>query len=133
MTDRRLFARTSIEVDGQVQWATKRRIGVGVKSHSTDVTTLDLSVDGAKVLLSKGVILPVGASVRLVFGSESSPARVRRVLSTTDSRKILCLNLEQPSRDFMKVIEQWLAVNAGGQKFIESYWTGEPDGENEAA
>lgn len=127
MGERRLFERTPVEVDGQLHWATRKLIGKGVKSHVVDVTTLDLSVDGAKVLVPKGTQLPAGASVRLVFESSSSPARVLEVVQAREGMQILRLNLERPDREFMKVIEQWLAINAGGRKFVESYWTGEID------
>lgn len=120
--ERRIFARTPVEVDGSLHWATKRLIGAGTKPHEAEITTLDLSVDGAKVLLDKRHNLPPGASVRLMFGSESSPARVLEVIEARDGNQILRLNLERPDRSFMEVIEQWLDTNAGGKKFAESFW-----------
>jgi len=125
VAERRIVARTSVEVDGKILWATRRLIGAGTKAHEADITTLDLSVDGAKVLLDKKHALPPGASVRIVFGSESSPARVLEVIEARDHNQILRLNLELPDRPFMAVIEQWLASNAGGKKFAESYWLAE--------
>ena len=126
MAERRIVARTPVEVDGKILWATKRLIGAGTKAHEADITTLDLSVDGAKVLLDKKHNLPPGASVRLVFGNESSPARVLDVIKARGNNQILRLNLELPDRPFMEVIEQWLASNAGGRKFGESYWLADP-------
>lgn len=133
MAERRIVARTPVEVDGKIHWATKRLIGAGTKAHDADITTLDLSVDGAKVLVDKKHSLPPGASVRLVFGNESSPARVLEVIEARGDNQILRLNLELPDRPFMEVIEQWLASNAGGRKFAESYWLPDPTSDEDAS
>jgi len=121
--ERRLFARTDVEVQGTLVWQTKRRIG-GAKTHKVPIQTIDLSVEGAKVLVHKSVDLPVGASVRLVFDEESSPARVRQMLLHEQDVevKMLRLQLEDPSDRFMQVIEQWLDAGAGGRKFVETNW-----------
>ena len=132
MAERRIVARTPVEVDGKILWATKRLIGAGTKARDADITTLDLSVDGAKILLDKKHSFPPGASVRLVLGNESSPARVLEVIEARDDNQILRLNLELPDRPFMEVIERWLASNAGGRKFTESYWLPDPTSDEDA-
>ena len=124
--ERRIFARTDVEVQGHLRWQVKRRIG-GIKTHTVAMQTIDLSVEGAKVLVDHKVDLPVGASVRIMFHDESSPARVRAVVTSDDdnSTKMLRLQLEQPPKEFMAVIEQWLDASKGGRKFQESSWLGE--------
>ncbi len=124
--ERRIFARTDVEVQGEIFWQTKRRVG-GIKSHSAPMQTIDLSVDGAKVLVHKSITLPQGASVRVVFHDQSSPARVRQVLSNEEDKdtKMLRLQLEEPPAEFMRIIDQWLDANKGGRKFQESSWFGD--------
>jgi len=121
--ERRLFARTDVEVEGTLVWQTKRRVG-GPKTHDVPMQTVDLSVEGAKVLVHKSVNLPVGASVRVMFQGQSSPARVRQVLVNDDDPdvKMLRLQLESPNESFMEVIEQWLDDNKGGRKFATASW-----------
>jgi len=121
--ERRLFARTDVEVQGELMWQTKRRVG-GTKSHTVPMQTIDLSVNGAKVLVHHSVNLPVGASVRVILHSESSPARVHQVLLNDHDRetKMLRLELERPPESFMRLIDQWLDANKGGRKFVEASW-----------
>ncbi len=124
--ERRIFARTDVEVQGEIHWQTKRRVG-GIKNHMAPTQTIDLSVDGAKVLIHHTVNLPVGASVRLVFHDQSSPARIRQVLSNDEDpgTKMLRLQLEEPPVGFMRIIDQWLDANKGGRKFQETSWFGD--------
>lgn len=122
--ERRIFARTDVELQGTLQWAVKRRIG-GVKQHQVNMMTVDLSVEGAKLLVARSVDLPVGASCRIVFADQSSPARVRTVLSNDSDKKMLSVQLEDPPFEFMRVIEQWLDARAGGRKFEQRGWIGD--------
>lgn len=121
--ERRLFARTDVEVQGTLVWATKRMIG-GVKTHEIPMSTIDLSVSGAKLLVNSKVDLPVGASCRIMFADQSSPARVQSVASDGKKTKMLSLELEHPPSGFMRVIEQWLDATAGGRAFDEPEWLG---------
>ena len=121
--ERRVFARTDVEVQGHLRWQMKRRIGA-MKTHTVPMQTIDLSVHGAKVLADRKVDLPVGASVRIMFHDESSPARVRAIVTNDDdpSAQMLRLQLENPPEDFRRVIEQWLEARKGGREFQESSW-----------
>ncbi len=121
--ERRLFARTDVEVQGELFWQSKRIIG-GIKNNTVPMQTIDMSVNGAKVLVHKSVDLPLGASLRIVFHGESSPARVREVLFNEEDRstKMLRLELEVPPEAFMIIIEQWLDAGNSGRKFVEESW-----------
>lgn len=121
--ERRLFARTDVEVFGELQWQLKRRVGPA-KTRTAPIQTVDLSVDGARVLVHRTVSLPIGASVRIVFDEHSSPARVRQVLKNEEDRdnQMLRLQLENPPDGFMRIIDQWLDANKGGRKFKERNW-----------
>jgi hypothetical protein len=124
--ERRIFARTDVEIQGYLQWQVKRRIG-GIKTQKVPMQTIDLSVDGAKVLVDAKVRLPVGASLLVMFRDHSSPARVRQVLTDENdpATKMLRLQLEQPPTEFMRIIDQWLDASKGGRKFVETSWFGE--------
>jgi hypothetical protein len=87
--------------------------------------TIDLSVDGAKLLLEKKHHLPPGASVRIEFRGESSPARVLESVKIDADTRLLRLTLEHPPQSFMRVIDYWLKLDAGGRKFVEGTWLGE--------
>ena len=119
--ERRLFARTDVEIQGTLRWAVKRRIG-GIKQHDVPMMTIDLSVNGAKILVAEAIDLPVGASCRIMFSDESSPARVRKVTTNGSDHKMLSMELEEPPIGFMRVIDQWLDASAGGRKFEETSW-----------
>ena len=100
------------------------RIGNGVKSHEVKITTIDLSVDGLKVRVHREVALPAGSSCRVCFEGQSSPARVLQA-GHEDGSQVLRLHFEHPPREFMQVIDGWLAVEAGGRKFVETTWLGD--------
>lgn len=122
--ERRLVRRTDVEVQGTLEWATKRRIG-GVKQHRAQVTTVDLSVGGAKVIAEPGVKLPVGASCRLEFEGESSPARILGVQRNDARQQLFSMRLEHPPSAFMRVIDQWISGRENGWKFDDTGWSGQ--------
>lgn len=121
--ERRLFNRTDVEIDGTLQWATKRRVA-GIKEHEVPMTTVDLSVNGARLVVDGKTRLPVGASCRISFAGESSPARVRTVQTNDAGQKLLSVQLEGPSTGFMKVIEQWISQRTHGWHYDDSGWSG---------
>ena len=121
--ERRLFNRTDVEVEGTLQWATKRRIG-GIKQHEVPMTSVDLSVNGAKLVVDGGTSLPLGASCRVAFADASSPARVRTVQTNAAGQKLLSVELENPPREFMSVIQQWISHRENGWQFDDSGWSG---------
>lgn len=121
--ERRLFARTDVEVQGELMWQTKRRVG-GVKKNTVPMQTIDLSVNGAKLLVHHSINLPIGASVRVIFHDTWSPARVREILlnAQDEETKMLRVELENPPHGFQRLIDQWLDADKGGRKFVESSW-----------
>jgi hypothetical protein len=121
--ERRLFTRTDVEVQGSLQWATKRRTG-GIKQHEIQMTTVDLSVNGARLVVDGKTPLPVGASCRISFAGESSPARVRTVQTNEAGKKLLSVQLENASVGFMQVIDEWISQRENGWQFDDSEWFG---------
>lgn len=120
--DRRMFERIEVAVEGELLWQVKR--GGIVKTNRVDVTTLDLSVDGARVTTNKRTRLPIGASVRVTFNGQQSAARIRATLpDPKDSkRRLLLIQFEEPNRDFLQVIDQWVDAGKGGNRFKSEYW-----------
>jgi len=121
--ERRLFRRTNVEVQGVVQWGTKRRIG-GIKQHEVPMTTVDLSVNGARLVVDGKTPLPVGASCRISFAGESSPARVRTVQTNNAGKKLLSVQLENTTLGFLQVIDEWISQRENGWQFDDSEWFG---------
>ena len=122
-SERRLFNRTDVEVEGSLHWATKRRIG-GPKQHEIPMTTVDLSVNGAKLIVDGQTRLPVGASCQISFLDVASPARVKTVQTNVAGKKLLSVELETPPRGFMQVIDQWISQLPNGWEFDNSGWAG---------
>ncbi len=121
--DRRMFERTDVAVKGELLWQLKLRSGL-VKTNRVEITTIDLSVDGARVSTNKKTRLPVGASVMLTFNGERSPARVRALLPDPDNKrgKLLLLQFDEPNAAFLRVIDQWIDAGKGGNRFKTEYW-----------
>ena len=122
--DRRIFKRTESSVDGQLQWQVKRRTGL-VKTNRTEITTIDLSVDGARITTARNTRLPIGASVLISFGDHQSSARVRALLPDPHGRsrqQLLLLQFENPSAGFLREVDRMLDENNGGSDFKTGHW-----------
>lgn len=121
--DRRLFERTNVAVDGELRWQIRRPGGL-ISTKRVNITTVDLSIDGARVIARKKTRLPTGASVVLTFNGQQSPARVRATLPDPESPRgqVLLLQFDQPSTDFLQIIDQWVDAGKGGNQFKAEYW-----------
>lgn len=119
-----MFERTDVAVTGELLWQVKRRSGI-VKTHRVEITTHDLSVDGARVSTAKSTRLPTGASVLLTFNGEPSAARVRGHLPDPDRKRgrLLLLQFDDPSVEFLRVIDLWIEAAKGApNEYKASYW-----------
>ena len=67
--DRRFFHRVDVAANGELLWATKSRVG-RVKNHRDYVRTINVSIDGAKLVLPGRHSFPNGAKARLKLGIE---------------------------------------------------------------
>ncbi len=122
--DRRMFERTSVAVDGELRWQIRGRSGL-VTTKRVKFTTHDLSIDGARIATAKTTRLPVGASVLLTLGDEVSAARVRGHLQDPDKkrRKLVLLQFDAPSAEFLRVVDHCIEEGKGGQNhFKAAYW-----------
>lgn len=106
VVDRRLFNRSAIEVDGDITWATKR-FG-RTKSHTLHVKTLDLSVDGARLIAEERPDLTPRSSCRLRFRNVEAEAIVLEIADRPDGFVQIRLALHHPPAEFLAAVEHWL-------------------------
>ena len=104
--DRRLFTRSSLEVDGELSY-TVRRFG-REKTRTIPVKTVDLSVDGAQVKAEQGHPLRRGDPCRISFRGVHSAASVLAIIEEPDGFSRLRLGLRHPSAEYLAAVEHWL-------------------------
>lgn len=122
--ERRLFSRTRVQVGGTLRWGTKGFLGRS-KTAETEAKTVDLSVDGTKVMVASTVNLRIGQGCEIDFDGESSLAVIRDIIPGLDGPKLLCLQFTQPSPDFSAVVDRWLSVKEQDRRIYQSNWLGE--------
>lgn len=103
--ERRLFSRSEIEVDGEITW-TSKRFG-RTKTHSAHVRTLDLSVDGARLIAEARPDLSVRSTCSLRFRGVESQAIVLELTDTAHGA-LIRLALHHPPPEFLAAVEHWL-------------------------
>ena len=104
--NRRFFQRVDITANGELLWATKSRLG-RVKNHREYITTINVSIDGAKIVVPGRVTFPTGARARLKLGIEFCDVDVLES-STNGNRTIARVTFVNPSRRFVSVVEKWI-------------------------
>ncbi len=121
--NKRLFERTDVPLQGRLTWQKRLRTGI-VKTNRVDITTVDLSIDGARVSTAKRSRLPVGASVLVSFGDYESPARVRAHLADpmSKNKQLLLLQFDAPSPEFLRHVDHMLDAAKGGNVYKAEYW-----------
>lgn len=119
--DRRFFGRVDIKANGELLWATKR-LG-RVKTHREYITTVNVSIDGAKILVPGSHAFPVGARARLKLGIEFCDVEILESDHTTVTDKtyarLLFLN---PSTKFVSVVERWMPISTEARERFTSVW-----------
>lgn len=119
--NRRFFERTLVRANGELFWATKGRFGK-LTSHHTFFHTQNVSLDGARLVLSPDVVIPDGSVVRVKFGLETCAVEVRTTERVADNIIVRVIFLN-PSQKFVSTIEQWIPVDETKRSFSE-FWTG---------
>ena len=119
--NRRFFGRVDVKANGELLWATKSRLGK-VKTHREYVTTINVSVDGAKIEMRGNHQFPKNARAQLKLGIEYCDVEVLEV-SRGPRGSILRLALVSPTARFVAVVEQWLPVSADERSEFSSSWT----------
>lgn len=104
--DRRLFKRSAIEVDGDITW-TAKRFGRS-RTRTLHVKTLDLSVDGARLIAEQRPELTVRSPCRLRFRDVEAEAFVLEIADRPDGLTLIRLSLHHPPTEFLAAVEHWL-------------------------
>lgn len=122
--ERRLFTRTTVQVSGILRWPQKGFLG-RVKTAEVDGQTVDLSVDGTKIMVPSTVDVSIGQGCEIEFHGEATLATVRDIIPGLDGPKMLCLQFYQPTPDFSAVVDRFLSGTARERRTYESNWLGE--------
>ena len=121
--NRRFFYRVDIQANGELLWATRTRLG-RVSTHRDYVTTMNISIDGAKVVMKGRQSFPTNARARLKLGIEFCEVEILEALhkSQPDSTQ-LRLNFIAPNPRFISVVEKWMPIDAQDRDEYISAWT----------
>ena len=118
--ERRVFKRSSVEMNGDLSWTTKGRFGRKQKQRAF-VRTENLSLDGARIFLDGTLPFAVDATARLQLGIRYCDVRILEVLHQDDCT-ILRITFVTPSRSFVSILEEQLAINTGARGTVEGKW-----------
>jgi len=118
--EKRFFHRVDIAANGELQWATKSRVG-RVRAHREHVRTINVSIDGAKILVPGKHRFPTGARGRLTLGIESCDVEIRHA-DVVDGDTIVRLHFLAPSQRFVAVLEKWMPISTRGRNDFLSAW-----------
>lgn len=121
--DRRLFKRSAIQVDGEITWSAKR-LG-RTKTRTLHVRTVDLSVDGARLLAEQRPALKPRSPCRLHFRNVEAEAVVLEISDTTDGLIQIRLALHHPPAEFLEAVEHWLPTEFPDHRpVVRPEWAG---------
>lgn len=121
--NRRFFHRVDVKANGELLWATKSRVG-RVKNHREYVTTVNVSIDGAKLAIPGEHKFPTGARARLKLGIEFCDVDVLETIPSRSST-IARVTFVNPSPRFVAVVENWIPItNAAHRDSFIDNWIG---------
>jgi hypothetical protein len=119
--NRRFFHRFDVKANGELLWATKSRLG-RVKSHREYVTTINVSVDGAKIALKGRHDFPLHSRARIKLGIEFCDVEVLQIGATPDTT-ILRISFVSPTHRFVSAVEKWLPISTDERDDFVSSWS----------
>lgn len=120
--NRRFFHRVDVRANGELLWATRSRLG-RVKSFRKYITTINVSVSGAKVAVPGSHVFPIHSRARLKLGLEFCDVEVLQVDSTAQGRTVLRLNFLNPSTRFITIVEKWMPISTDERENFLQVWT----------
>jgi len=122
--NRRFFNRVDVQANGELLWATKSRVG-RVTNHREYITTVNVSIDGAKIAVPGYRSFPAGARARIKLGIEFCEVEVLETITATGSDYTLVrVNFISPSARFVSVVENWLPISQEERNDFMSNWIG---------
>jgi len=120
--NRRFFHRVEVHANGELLWATKSRLG-RVKTHRQYITTDNVSVAGAKVILQGDYDFPVRSRARLKLGLEYCEVEVLEHHKSGTGQTMLRLSFITPSMKFITVVEKWMPISTDRRDDFVQSWT----------
>jgi len=122
--ERRFFERTDVAANGELIWATKGMLGK-VSTHRAYLMTENLSVDGAKLVVSGKHYLPPGVRARLKLGLEFTDVELLEVKHKTSDQTDIRVTFLSPNRKFLEEVEKYLPLSVkANREVVEPNWTG---------
>ena len=122
MVNRRFFRREAIRANGEFIWATKSRLG-RVSTNREFITTENVSIDGAKIVIKGAHQFPERSRGRVKFGLEFCDVEILEASPGAGNSTELRLLFLSPSARFVRIIEKWLNVETDDRQDFESVWT----------
>jgi len=120
--NRRIFHRVDVTANGELLWATKS-IFKRIAKHREFITTVNVSIDGAKIVLKGRHIFPSQARARLKLGIEFCEVEVLESLYDAKSnRTLLRLSFVTPTSRFVSVVEKWMPIDTAERDQFSSSW-----------
>jgi hypothetical protein len=120
--NRRFFHRVDVQANGELLWATKSRIG-RVKTHRDYITTINVSVDGAKVALKGDHNFPKYSRARLKLGIEFCEVEILDIDRSPKDYTILRMSFISPTSRFVSVVEKWMPISTDERDDFVNVWT----------
>jgi len=119
--NRRFFNRVDVQANGELLWATKSRFG-RVTNMREYITTVNVSIDGAKISIPGNHNFPDGAHARIKLGIQFCEVEILASETTATSTVARILFL-QPDGRFIAELERYLPVDKGEREDFLSAWT----------
>lgn len=109
--------------NGELLWATKSRLGK-VKTQREYITTINVSIDGAKFSIAGRHLFPLNAHARLKLGIEFCEVEVLEVdRKSMPNNTILRVSFVAPTPKFVSVVEKWMPISTDDREEHISSWT----------
>ncbi len=119
--NRRFFHRVDVRANGELLWATRTRLR-RVRTHREYITTDNVSVSGAKIVLKGKHYFPLHSRARLKLGLEFCEVEVLQI-DTSSNSTVLRLAFLTPNPRFITIIEKWMPVSTNNRDEFVSAWT----------
>ena len=120
--NRRFFHRVDVHANGELLWATRSRLG-RVKSYREYITTLNVSVSGAKIVVPGSRSFPPHSRARLKLGLEFCEVEVLEIDTSKPGHTVLRLTFVAPSARFISIVEQWMPISTDERDNFIQAWT----------
>lgn len=119
--NRRFFHRVDVRANGELIWATRSRLG-RVSTHREFITTDNVSMSGAKIVLKGKHDFPLRSRAQLKLGLEICDVEVLQI-ETSSKATLLRLAFITPGLRFITIVEHWMPISTDGRDEFASAWT----------